>query len=297
MGVHVERARSLLRIPANRKVSSLLEGEYVALHPGRSTEFTDLREYVRGDDPKDLDWKASARARTLLVRRYHAFRKLTVLLVVSTGRTMAAANSIEIAKREVALAAAAVLGDIAVRHGDLVGLVHGDGDHQEVLAPRGGAAHLERCLGSAHDAITPQAGPSDLAVLLHRVARSVRRRSFVIVVADAVEVSADVVAALGRIRAQHETLMVVVEGLDPLDVDPDAVSGVADVDSGLPVPSWLRRDDRLRREFAEVASRDRLRLVAELDRLGVTHVHLADLAHVVPAVRHLLERHRRARRR
>jgi len=297
MGVHVQRARSLLRIGAHRKVTSLLEGDYVALHPGRSTEFTDLREYVRGDDPKDLDWKASARARTLLVRRYHAFRKLTILLVVSTGRTMAAASSLEVSKREVAIAVAGVIGDVAVRHGDLVGLVHGDGAEQTVLPPRGGVANLEHCLESAQDAATPLAGPSDLAALLREVARSARRRCFVVVIADVVEVSGDALAALSRVRAQHETLMVVVEGLDPLDVDPDAPLGVVDVDGGLPVPAWLRQDKRLRRQLTEVVERDRTALAQELDRLGVTHVRVGDLTGVVPAVRQLLERHRRARRR
>jgi uncharacterized protein (DUF58 family) len=202
---HLARARSLTRIPAHRRVTSLLEGEYVALHPGRSTEFTDLREYVPGDDPKDLDWKASARARTLLVRRYHALRKLTLHLEVSTGRGMTAASPAMVPRHDVALAVAGVLGHLAVRHGDLVGMVHGDGAHQTVIPPRGGAAHAERCLRSAAEAAAGATGPSDLGALLRRVVRSVRRRATLVVVADVVAVDESVLSALRRLSVRRRS--------------------------------------------------------------------------------------------
>ncbi len=48
--------------------------------------FEDLREYVVGDNIKDIDWKASARSRNLLVRRYIAEKKHNVMLVFDTGK-------------------------------------------------------------------------------------------------------------------------------------------------------------------------------------------------------------------
>ncbi len=89
---HLARVKARLSIHAHRKVRGLLEGEYAAIQVGRGIDFNDLREYVRGDDVKDIDWKASARTRMLLVRRYVAERKHTVVLAVSTGRSMAAMN-------------------------------------------------------------------------------------------------------------------------------------------------------------------------------------------------------------
>ena len=87
---HVPRVKARLALHSNRKVRGLLDGEYASAQTGRGMEFNDLREYVRGDDVKDLDWKASARSGQLLIERYVAVRKHTVLLVVSTGRSMAA---------------------------------------------------------------------------------------------------------------------------------------------------------------------------------------------------------------
>ena len=50
--------------------------------------FDELREYVQGDDIKDIDWKASARSQKLLVRQYIAERKHNVLLVFDTNMNM-----------------------------------------------------------------------------------------------------------------------------------------------------------------------------------------------------------------
>lgn len=293
----MHQARLLLRVPTHRKVASLLEGEYVALHPGRSTEFADLREYIRGDDTKDVDWKASARARTLLVRRYDALRKLSVVLVVSTGRSMTAGSTVQVTKRDVAGAVGGLLGHLVVGHGDLLGAVHGNAEAQVVVKPRSGAAHAERVVRAAVEATSVDAAPSDLNALLQRVVRSVRARAVVVVVADPVAVDPEVMASLRRIRVRHEVLLVLVRDLDPFDPAVPADHDVVDVDTGSVLPDWLRDDARLREDHRTTTADLRRELDAALDRLGVVHVEVAGLDAVVPAVRELLERHRRARRR
>ncbi len=295
---HLNRVRSRLRIHAHRKVRGLLDGEYSSLQPGRSTEFNDLREYVRGDDVKDLDWKASARTRTLLVRRYAAIRKLTVLLVVGTGRSMAALNDIDVPKRDLAVTVAGVVGHLAVKHGDLVALIHGDGESQHQLPPRGGEVHLERCLAAVHDRTTPRAGPTDLTTLLRYVARTVRRRTVALVVCDEVMLDDEAVAALRRLHVQHEVLLVTIGDLDP-GVEPARLSGrtLRDVDTLDPVPVWALGDTLLAAEYADRASADAEALRRQLDGLGIVHQHVHDHPSAVTAVLRLLERHRRAGRR
>jgi uncharacterized protein (DUF58 family) len=193
-----------------------------------------------------------------------------------------------------------LLGHLAVRHGDLVGCAYGDGDTQTVLPARGGATHVERCLQAVGDAIAPGAARSDLAALLREVARSVRRRCLVVVVADVVEPEPEVLSAVRRLRVQHEVLVVLVRGMDPLDPGRgdgrDDGRDRLDVDTALPVPGWLRRDRRLAEQLTTVVEADRASLTEALDRMAVAHVHVPDLPSVVPAVRRLLERHRRAGR-
>jgi uncharacterized protein (DUF58 family) len=321
MTVHLTRVKARLSIHAHRRVHALLEGEYASLHGGRSMDFNDLREYVRGDDVKDIDWKASARSRMLLVKRYAALRQHTILLVASTGRSMAAMNDLAVAKRDLAVTTAGLFGYLAVRHGDLVTMAYGDTEECHLRPPVRGEIALERHLAAMYDATTPASPASDLSNLLEYVIRTVRRRTIMLVVADVLAVDDRLAAALRRLRVQHEVLLVTVGDLDPTSVDltPTPVSwdeldeedvddaddtdrdfvrppGLVDVDSRQALPAWVASDDRLRQEYADVLTAEASALAHSLDRLGIVHAHVDDEAAAVRTVFDLLETHRHARR-
>ncbi|NOS31014.1 DUF58 domain-containing protein, partial [Staphylococcus aureus] len=88
-----------------------------------------------------------------------------------------------------------VVGHLALRHGDSVGLVaapvvtaRNAGRVHFVPAGRGDA-HLERVLRAVHDAVDPDGGDSDLGAMLDYVARHFRRRLILVIVADDVALS------------------------------------------------------------------------------------------------------------
>ena len=301
---HLTRVKTRLSIHAHRKVRGLLEGEYAALQIGRGIDFNDLREYVRGDEVKDIDWKASARTRMLLVRRYVAERKHTVVLAVSTGRSMAAMNDAQHSKRDLAVFVTGVMGYLAVRHGDLVALVYGDDRRQHARPPDNGELYLERLLGLVHDATTPDAGHSDLTAVLDYVARAIRRRAILVVVSDETTISDGLAESLRRLTAQHEVLFLTIGDLDPTLAAGAAVAGGAgaprtlvDVDAGAEVPAWLRGDARLQQEYAALVAGQESQLHRRLDQLGVVHEQVRDTESAITAVFRVLERHRHARRR
>lgn len=293
---HLTRIKARLSIHAHRKVRGLLEGEYAAVQVGRGIDFNDLREYVRGDDVKDIDWKASARTRTLLVRRYVAERKHTVVLAVSTGRSMAAMNDAQHSKRDLAVFVTGVMGYLAVRHGDLVALVFGDARRQHVRPPDNGELYLERLLGLVHDAITPEAPPSDLPAVLDYVARAIRRRAILVVVCDETTITEELAESLRRLTAQHEVLFVTIGDLDPTQTV-GVPRRLVDVDAEQEVPGWLRGDARLQEEYAALVAGEETQLRRRLDQLGVVHERVQDTESAITAVFRVLERHRHARRR
>ncbi|WGX98248.1 DUF58 domain-containing protein [Nocardioides sp. L-11A] len=303
MTAHLTRIKSRLSIHAHRKVRGLLEGEYAAIHAGRGIDFNDLREYVRGDDVKDIDWKASARSRQLLVKRYVAERKHTVLLCVSTGRSMAALAGVgaqprpaPTSKRELAVFVAGVTGYLAVQHGDVVGLVHGDAERRHVSRPGSGELHLERLLGEVHDAIDPDGPPGDLTALLRHVVRTIRRRTILLVVTDEPAVTEEQAMLLRRLTAQHEVLLLTLGDLDPTaPVLSDR--RLLDIDAGAEVPAWLRRDAQLHRELATLVADEAQEMRRRLDQLGIVQEQVRDLDGAVTTIFRLLERHRHARRR
>jgi uncharacterized protein (DUF58 family) len=122
----ITQVKSKLFIHSTRKSLHALDGAYASLLHGRSLDFEDLRKYEYGDQVRDIDWRATARLGTPLVKRSRATRMHTVLFVVDTGRSMSALAADERSKKELAILATGVLGVLTLRHGDDFSTVYGD---------------------------------------------------------------------------------------------------------------------------------------------------------------------------
>ncbi|PCE14926.1 hypothetical protein AUC47_01935 [Microbacterium sp. SZ1] len=89
---------------------------------GQGTEFDSLREYVRGDDVRSIDWRATARAGTTMLRTWRPERDRHVVIIVDTGRT-AAARVGDGTRVDASLEATLLLAALAARAGDHVHLL------------------------------------------------------------------------------------------------------------------------------------------------------------------------------
>ncbi|KSU54085.1 DUF58 domain-containing protein [Microbacterium enclense] len=99
-----------------------LDGNTTLQVRGPGTEFDSLREYVRGDDVRSIDWRATARAGTTMLRTWRPERDRHVVIVIDTGRT-AAARVGDGVRLDAALEAALLLAVLASRAGDHVHLL------------------------------------------------------------------------------------------------------------------------------------------------------------------------------
>jgi uncharacterized protein (DUF58 family) len=112
---------------------------------GEGRTFASLREYVRGDDARHIDWKATARRRKPIVREYEAERNQNVLLAVDAGRMMTARVG-TLTKLDYAVNAALLMAHAAVGQGDKVGLMLFADEVLAYLPPRGGRRQLRQVL-------------------------------------------------------------------------------------------------------------------------------------------------------
>ncbi|MCU1550196.1 MAG: hypothetical protein JWR36_756 [Glaciihabitans sp.] len=99
-----------------------LDGRTAVMIRGQGTEFDSLREYVRGDDVRSIDWRATARRSDLVVRTWRPERDRRVVIVIDSGRTSAARIDRE-PRIDTAFESALLLAALASRAGDRVDLV------------------------------------------------------------------------------------------------------------------------------------------------------------------------------
>ena len=291
----LRRVRTKLSIHAHRKVRGLIEGEYRSVFHGRSMDFDDLRPYVPGDEFKDIDWKATARHGSPLTKRYIASRKHTLMLVVDTGRDMAALAESGESKRDLAILAAGTAGYIAIRHGDQVGLVTGTAESTRYMAPELTESHLERMLQRIHASTTLSSDPSNLSRQLDYVARTFRRRMIVMVIADDRQLTSDEQRLVRRLAVQHEILWLTIGDAD-LMREEWAGRAMYDVADSAALPEFLRDDSTLRAEYASTVTQTSTTTEQFFESVTISSRRITSGAAVVPGLFRLLEAHKHARR-
>jgi uncharacterized protein (DUF58 family) len=289
----LQRVKSKMAIFAHRKARGMLDGEYGSVFRGRSLDFDDLRAYIPGDEVRDIDWKASARYGSPLIKRYVAVRRQTVLLIADTGRNMAAQSRDGETKKDIAVMALGVIGYLAHRHGDVVGLVCGDGDDTRSIPAKAGEAHLERLLRTVDAGTSLDAAPSRIQDQLEHVARTVKGRFLLFVVADELAADPAMEQLLRRLRAQHEILWLTIRDAELAGAGPAAVDAFSVADSSL-LMGHLADSPAVAAAYADSALERDAGRHSMFRRAGISEGHVAGSHGVMTELFALLERHRRA---
>ena len=175
---------------------------------GEGQAFAGLREYAIGDDPRHVDWKATARRNTLITREYSIEQSQTVLTLVDAGRGMTQLAG-EYPRFEHALSSALVLTDVAVAAGDHVGTLVFDDEVRAFVPPRRGHG----ALGAVRNALIPVTATvkePDYAAAFRYLATHQRKRALVVFFTDVIDVRASraLVAHVARSAARHLVVIV-----------------------------------------------------------------------------------------
>lgn len=191
----------------------LLDGALLAPVRGQGTEFDSLRDYVMGDDPRTIDWRASARRNEIAVRTWRPERDRQLLLMLDTGRTSAARVGDE-PRLDASIDAALLLTAVARHAGDRVAvLAHDRSLRATVDAGRAGEslAAVVRAVAPVH----PRLVETDMRAVVSQVLLRLRRRALVVLFTsiDPAVVSEGLLPALGPLVRRHA--VVVAHVADP----------------------------------------------------------------------------------
>ena len=178
---------------------------------GGDTEFERLRDYLPDDDFRRIDWKATARRRKLTTREYQLEKNQNVMFMLDCGRLMTAVWD-DLTALDYALNATLMLSHVAVRRGDLVGLVAFDEKVQRLVPPASGVRASNQIIQATFD-LFPQMVESDYETAFRTLRTRVRRRTLVVLITHAIDdATAKRIQALSReLLPQHLPLVVLLK--------------------------------------------------------------------------------------
>ena len=170
---------------------------------GMGTEFSELREYNPGDDPRSIDWKATARRNRPLVRLLEPEQEQTVIILLDRGRLMTA--NIRGSKRfDFGLNATLSLALTAIQRGDRVGVGVFDRYLTTWIPPQSGQNHFARILDRV-SRIQPELLEPDYLGAVTTILKQQSRRALVVIITDIIDdiASAELLTALGRLTPRY----------------------------------------------------------------------------------------------
>jgi len=183
-GVAVDQLLRRSRWPVLRRLGFHPGGDERSSIRGAGLEYSDVREYQAGDDPRTIEWNITARSDRPYVRESLPDRGLDAWLLVDITRSLDWGTA-RCLKRQLALEFSAVVGQLLIGRGNRVGALLFDDRVRSIIPPSAGRTALLQLIARMERATeTPAGGPTDLGRALAEAGRLIRRPSMMVLISD-----------------------------------------------------------------------------------------------------------------
>lgn len=178
----LSKKASYLRFSAKTLVENLKLGSFRSLYKGQGVEFSGVREYLRGDDVRAIDWNVTARMGRPYVKVFDEEHELQIFLVVDRSASMFCGVN-GIVKYETVAETAALLALVAESSASPIGAVFFDGEIHFSCKPASGKERTMLLL-SKLDKVEKIKEGSVLANAIQGATKLLKNRSLVFVISD-----------------------------------------------------------------------------------------------------------------
>jgi len=185
-----------IEITTSRLVTDAFAGQYHSVFKGHGMEFDEVREYIPGDDIRDIDWNVTARTGVAHIKKYVEERELTVMLLVDASLSCHFAST-QTLKNRLAAEIAAVLAFSAIRNNDKVGLIFFTDRIEKFLPPRKGVNNVLRLIREILY-FQPQNTRTNIGGALEFLSKVTTRRCVAFLISDFIDNDVPIVRANGE---------------------------------------------------------------------------------------------------
>lgn len=284
---YINKIKANISIYATKKTSNILDGAYKSVYKGRSMNFEDLREYIVGDNIKDIDWRASARSGKLLIKQFVAEKKHNIMVILDTGRKMLADTKSGESKKDVSILTAGTITYLANKNGDYTGAVYNKNNEISFFPFREGIFNIERILSNYESDIEDN-NNSPIENSLDYLTKNIKRRMIVFIITDMKGMDCIQETTLKRLTTMHDVMTI---NISDADMTGDSTF---DVEEDEYIPSLILQDKKLHELEEKMKKEMEENNKKKFEKNRVTITAINNSQEIVPKIIELLERYRNA---
>lgn len=277
--VPIEELLRRARWPVLRRLGFHPGGDERSNFRGAGLEYSDVREYQAGDDPRTIEWNITARSDRPFVRESLPERGLDAWLIVDISRSLDWGTA-RCLKRQLALEFAVTAGQLLIGRGNRVGALLFDQRVRAIVPPSSGRTAFLQLIARLEREAQAAAEPTELAPVLTRAARLLRRPSLVTLITDFLG-SDGWQKPLSSLAIRHEVVAVWISDPRERDIPDVGVVTFEDPENGQQILIDTG-DPRLRARFQDAANQQREEIRTTLRRCRVAVAEFSTGAELVP---------------
>lgn len=257
-----------IELKTHQLVENLLSGAYHSVFKGRGIEFSEVREYVPGDDIRTIDWNVTARMGVPFVKEFIEERDLNLILVFDiSGSNLFGSHK---SKREHAIEIAASLAFAALRNNDRVGLVMFSDAVEKYIPAKKGRRHAFRII---REMIYYRAKSklTDVDKALRFVSNVHKKRSTVFIISDMNSKGFE--KSIRQLRNRHEVVIIRLNDKREQSLPDVGLIELEDEETGEQVIVDTS-DPRVREQYRKICSKQQANQKHLFRQLGVDVINV-----------------------
>jgi len=163
----------------------IFAGQYHSAFKGKGMAFSEVREYLYGDDIRNIDWNVTARFNHPYVKIFEEERELTVMLLIDvSGSRMFGTTTV--LKKNLIAEISAVLAFSAIQNNDKIGAILFSDKIEKFIPPQKGKSHILRIIRELIE-FEPQSHQTNIAEALRYFSNAIKKRCTAFIISDFID--------------------------------------------------------------------------------------------------------------
>lgn len=250
--------------------NQIFSGEYHSAFKGRGMAFSEVREYMPGDDIRTIDWNVTARFNHPYIKVFEEEREMTVMLLVDVSASENFGTKQQF-KKELITELCAVIAFSAIQNNDKIGVIFFSDKIEKYIPPKKGKGHILLIIRELIE-FTPQNTKTNIALGLQFFTNVIKKRCTAFVISDFID-EADFSDALKIASKKHDTIALRIFDERENILPPMGLVKFFDAESGQ--IRWIDTNNATVRNNYTIQSKKREnQLINLFNRSGVDAAHI-----------------------
>ena len=259
-----------LQIQTKDLVEGIESGAYNSKYRGGGIEFSEVREYIPGDDIKRIDWNVSARHNSLFVKEFVEENELNIYIVLD----LSASNNFGFTKSKLDLSfeVAVSLMFLALKNNDRLGLGIFTDKLEKFIPSKKGKRQLLKIIKELIEH-KPKSKKTNIMESLSTLNNKLKKKSVIYIISDFISDSYD--KPLKFLKLHHQVTLINISDIREKEIPKIGYTYLEDAETGEQV-LVNTSDKNFQKQYREIINKKRKNNEKNMNKIGIDMINVSN---------------------